>query len=137
MPSYATSWVRSHQIRYAFTRLEVENRDAAGRVELNNIGEATGSSFSKPDASDGAVFEEDTHVSKIGLVSQIQGIFSDLGSGSIIRLLEYHNNNSDRVIADLLDDALPAHLKTADRSENMIPSSFPAVKNKSLGQFAP
>ena len=60
---------------------------------------------------------DDMHVHKLSLVSQIQDLFPDLGSGFITKLLHEYNDDTEQVTAHLLDDSLPAHLKGADRSE--------------------
>ena len=59
------------------------------------------------------------HVHKMSLITQIQDLFPDLGSGFVVKLLDEYNNNTEQVTAHLLDDSLPAHLKGADRTENM------------------
>ena len=57
------------------------------------------------------------HVHKLSLVTQIQDLFPDLGSGFIVRLLDEYDDDTEQVTAHLLDDSLPAHLKQADRAE--------------------
>ncbi|MCJ1405919.1 hypothetical protein MMC11_009153, partial [Xylographa trunciseda] len=59
------------------------------------------------------------HVHKMSLVTQIQDLFPDLGSGFIVKLLDEYNDNTEQVTAHLLDDSLPGHLKTADRGEQL------------------
>lgn len=59
------------------------------------------------------------HVHKLSLVTQIQDLFPDLGSGFIIKLLDEYDNDTERVTAHLLDDSLPPHLNHLDRSEDM------------------
>ena len=59
------------------------------------------------------------HVHKRSLITQIQDLFPDLGSGFIARLLDEYHDDTEQVTAHLLDDTLPDHLKTANHSENM------------------
>ncbi|MCJ1435435.1 hypothetical protein MMC27_004808 [Xylographa pallens] len=57
------------------------------------------------------------HVHKMSLITQIQDLFPDLGSGFIVKLLDEYNDDTEQVTAHLLDDSLPRLLKDADRSE--------------------
>lgn len=59
------------------------------------------------------------HVHKMNLVTQIQDLFPDLGSGFIVKLLDEYNDDPEQVTAHLLEDSLPSHLQKADRTENM------------------
>ncbi|MCJ1247694.1 hypothetical protein MMC30_004909 [Trapelia coarctata] len=59
------------------------------------------------------------HVHKMSLVTQIQDLFPDLGSGFIVKLLDEYNDDTEEVIAHLLNDSLPPHLKNADRQETL------------------
>ncbi len=59
----------------------------------------------------------DMHVHKMSLVTQIQDLFPDLSSQFVVKLLAEYNDDSEQVIAHLLEDSLPAHLKQADRAE--------------------
>ncbi|KAI1799415.1 hypothetical protein F4811DRAFT_105801 [Daldinia bambusicola] len=56
------------------------------------------------------------HMSQI---SQIQDLFPNLGSGFISKLLDEYENNTEQVIAHLLEDSLPARLANADRKEEL------------------
>ena len=62
-------------------------------------------------------FDEETHVHKMSLVTQIQELFPDLGSGFVIKLLDEYKDDTTQVTDHLLNDNLPPHLKTADRTE--------------------
>ncbi|KAL8833072.1 MAG: hypothetical protein Q9170_004534, partial [Blastenia crenularia] len=62
-------------------------------------------------------FDGSLHVHKMSLVTQIQDLFPELGSGFIVRLLDEYEDNMEQVTAHLLDDSLPPHLKSLDRSE--------------------
>ena len=58
------------------------------------------------------------HVHKMSLVTQVQDLFPDLGSGFIIKLLDEYKEDIELITAHLLDDSLPSHLKQADHSES-------------------
>ncbi|KAL8774945.1 MAG: hypothetical protein Q9209_000424 [Squamulea sp. 1 TL-2023] len=57
------------------------------------------------------------HVHRMSLVTQVQDLFPDLGSGFVTRLLDEYNDDTEQVTAHLLDDSLPPHLKSIDHSE--------------------
>ena len=60
------------------------------------------------------------HVHKMSLVTQVQDLFPDLGSGYIVRLLDIYDDNPETVVAHLLDDSIPASLQqTLDKSEEL------------------
>ncbi|KAL8973737.1 MAG: hypothetical protein Q9197_002024 [Variospora fuerteventurae] len=63
------------------------------------------------------------HVHKMSLVTQIQDLFPDLGSGFILKLLDEYGDDTEQVTAHLLDDSLPPHLRSLDRSEDLPPPS--------------
>ena len=56
------------------------------------------------------------HVHKLSLVSQVQDLFPDLGSGFIIKLLDEYDDDTAQVTDHLLNDNLPAHLRELDRT---------------------
>ncbi|KAA8647209.1 hypothetical protein EYZ11_006846 [Aspergillus tanneri] len=62
---------------------------------------------------------EDLHIHKMSLVTQVQDLFPDLGSGYIVRLLDQFNDNPETVIAHLLDDSIPAQLQSLNKSEQL------------------
>lgn len=62
---------------------------------------------------------EGLHAHKLSLVTQVQDLFPDLGSGYIVRLLDHYSDNTETVVAHLLDDSLAPELKTIDRSEQL------------------
>ncbi|KAL8776904.1 MAG: hypothetical protein Q9194_002858, partial [Teloschistes cf. exilis] len=64
-------------------------------------------------------FDGGMHVHRMSIVTQIQDLFPDLGSAFIIKLLDEYEDDAERVTAHLLDDSLPPHLKSLDRSENL------------------
>lgn len=60
---------------------------------------------------------EDLRAHKLSLVTQIQDLFPDLGSGFVVRLLDEYDEDVEQVTAHLLDASLPPHLRHLDRSE--------------------
>ncbi|KAB8293105.1 hypothetical protein EYC80_007464 [Monilinia laxa] len=64
------------------------------------------------------------HVHQMSLISQIQDLFPDLGSGFVVKLLEEYNDNTEEVISHLLEGSLPPSLDRADRSEELQVPSF-------------
>lgn len=68
----------------------------------------------------------DIHVHRMSLVTQIQDLFPDLGSGFIVKLLDEYHDDTERVIAHLLEDSLPSHLRNIDRTEQV---SHPTTVN--------
>ncbi|KAE9369619.1 hypothetical protein N431DRAFT_493407 [Stipitochalara longipes BDJ] len=59
------------------------------------------------------------HVHRMSLVSQVQDLFPDLGSGFVVKLLDEYGDEVEQVISHLLEGSLPAHLESADRSEEL------------------
>ncbi|KAL4920972.1 hypothetical protein BDW62DRAFT_175639 [Aspergillus aurantiobrunneus] len=75
----------------------------------------------KSRASDLPVSEE-VHAHKMSLISQIQDLFPDLGSGYIVRLLDFYGDNPETIIAHLLDASLATELQNLDKSEPLPPT---------------
>ncbi|KAL4785940.1 hypothetical protein BJX76DRAFT_151167 [Aspergillus varians] len=75
----------------------------------------------KARASDLPVTEE-IHAHKMSLISQIQELFPNLGSGYIVRLLDFYGDNPETIIAHLLDASIPAELQDLDKSEQLPPT---------------
>ena len=75
--------------------------------------------------TNGDATNDEIHAHKMSLVSQVQDLFPDLGSGFIIRLLDEYHNDTEQVTAHLLDDNLPQYLQHADRTAIVarVPSS--------------
>lgn len=71
---------------------------------------------------------ENLHAHILSLVSQIQDLFPNLGSGFLVRLLDEYDEDVERVTAHLLDDSLPSHLKHLDRNEEF--NLFVHVKSR-------
>lgn len=61
----------------------------------------------------------EVHIHHMSQITQVQDLFPELGSGFVSRLLDEYGNDTEQVIAHLLEDSLPAHLKEADRSEQL------------------
>lgn len=61
----------------------------------------------------------EVHVHRMSLVTQIQDLFPDLGSAFIVKCLDEYNDDVEQVTAHLLDDSLPPHLQTADRTAQL------------------
>ena len=59
------------------------------------------------------------HIHRMSLISQVQDLFPDLGSGFVVKLLDEYNDDVEQVIAHLLEGSLPAHLEKADRFEEL------------------
>lgn len=65
------------------------------------------------------------HAHRMSLVTQIQDLFPDLGSGYVTRLLDFYGDNPETVVAHLLDFSLPPELQSLDKSEDLsIPQSI-------------
>ena len=69
------------------------------------------------------------HVHRMSLVTQIQDLFPDLGSGFVLRLLDEYGDDVEQVTAHLLDDSLAPHLQSLDRSEEA-PVHEPTVQEE-------
>ncbi|KAI8939407.1 hypothetical protein NX059_003189 [Plenodomus lindquistii] len=83
----------------------------------------------KDDYGHGA-FNNEIHVHRMSMITQIQDLFPDLGAGFIIRLLDEYGEDIEQVTAHLLEDSLPPHLADADRSEKL--PATPAVEHSNL-----
>ncbi|KAF2667187.1 hypothetical protein BT63DRAFT_427586 [Microthyrium microscopicum] len=59
------------------------------------------------------------HIHRMSMITQIQDLFPDLGSGFIAKLFDEYNEDVEQVTAHLLDESLPPHLANADRSEQL------------------
>ncbi|KAI9680721.1 MAG: hypothetical protein M1817_004161 [Caeruleum heppii] len=60
---------------------------------------------------------DDVHIHRMSLITQVQDIFPELGSGFVVKLLDEYNDDVEQVTAHLLEESLPAHLRDADRTE--------------------
>ena len=63
------------------------------------------------------------------LITQLQDLFPSLGTSFTLNLLEYYNLDLEAATSALLEENLPPHLATADRSENLPSTStgFPST----------
>ena len=64
-----------------------------------------------------AAQDHEIHIHRMSYVTQIQDLFPDLGAGFVMKLLDEYEDNVEQVTAHLLDDSLPPHLQSLDRSE--------------------
>jgi activating signal cointegrator complex subunit 2 len=62
---------------------------------------------------------DDMHLHQMSLVTQVQDLFPGLGSGYIIRLLDFYGDNPETIIAHLLDDSITPELQALDKSEQL------------------
>ncbi|THW73325.1 hypothetical protein D6D18_10261 [Aureobasidium pullulans] len=84
-------------------------------------------------------FSGEHHVHRMSLISQIQDLFPDLGSGYVARLLDEYQDNVEEVTAHLLDDSLPDDLLSFDRSEQLPTSKADAqhMEQQKIEHLAP
>lgn len=73
------------------------------------------------------------HVHKLSLVAQVQDLFPDLGSAFVVKLLDEYNDDTEQVTAHLLDESLPQHLNTSDRSETLPEGTTPQTHDLAPG----
>ncbi|CAK7241914.1 MAG: hypothetical protein STHCBS139747_003387 [Sporothrix thermara] len=59
------------------------------------------------------------HPHKLSQISVVQDLFPDLGSAFVAKLLDEYNDDTEQVVAHLLEDNLPPHLEKANRAENL------------------
>lgn len=59
------------------------------------------------------------HIHRMSQITQIQDLFPELGSGFVSKLLDQYDNDTEQVVAHLLEDSLPASLQSADRTEQL------------------
>jgi activating signal cointegrator complex subunit 2 len=62
----------------------------------------------------------------MSLITQIQDLFPDLGSGYIVRLLDFYGDTPETIIAHLLDESIPSELQDLDKSEQLPTTSTTA-----------
>ena len=63
------------------------------------------------------------HPHRMSLIVGVQDVFPDLGSAFILRLLDEYGDNQETVIAALLEDNVPPHFSSLDRSEKLLPTA--------------
>lgn len=74
---------------------------------------------------------QEIHIHRLSSISQVQDLFPELGSGFISKLLDEYHDSTEQVIAHLLDDSLPPHLASLDRSEDLSPVKPPTIRRHS------
>ncbi|KAI9872748.1 MAG: hypothetical protein M1830_001232 [Pleopsidium flavum] len=72
------------------------------------------------------------HVHRMSLVTQVQDLFPDLGSGFIVKLLDEYDDDVEQVTAHLLEDSLPARLREANRTEDIHHTNTNTTTTKDL-----
>ncbi|AEO58517.1 hypothetical protein MYCTH_2305903 [Thermothelomyces thermophilus ATCC 42464] len=77
---------------------------------------------------DEAQAQQDLNVHRMSQISQIQDLFPDLGTAFISKLLDEYASSTEEVISHLLDDSLPPHLQSANRSEDLAPQQPSPLK---------
>ncbi|KAI4750654.1 hypothetical protein E4T52_16760 [Aureobasidium sp. EXF-3400] len=84
-------------------------------------------------------FSGEHHIHRMSLISQIQDLFPDLGSGFIARLLDEYHEDVEQVTAHLLDDSLPDRLLSLDRTEELSTSKADAqhIEQQKVEHLAP
>ncbi|KHJ35057.1 putative cue domain-containing protein [Erysiphe necator] len=63
--------------------------------------------------------DEQSQVQRLSLISQVQELFPDLGSGFISRILNEYDDNLEVVISHILEGSLPHYLNEIERSEKL------------------
>ncbi|CAK7199847.1 hypothetical protein SEUCBS139899_002533 [Sporothrix eucalyptigena] len=63
------------------------------------------------------------HPHKMSQISIVQDLFPDLGSAFVAKLLDEYNNDTEQVVAHLLEGNMSPHLENADRTENLGPTA--------------
>ncbi|KAK4034261.1 hypothetical protein C8A01DRAFT_39269 [Parachaetomium inaequale] len=79
-----------------------------------------GKSLAEYDASQA---QQEIHMHRMTQISQVQDLFPDLGTAFIAKLLDEYASSPEDVIAHLLDDSLPPHLQSANRTEDLTPAA--------------
>ena len=79
---------------------------------------------------DAAQAHQEMHIHRMSHISQVQDLFPELGTGFISKLLDTYDNNPELVVSHLLDDSLPAHLQSANRSEDLPPNPQPPTQHQ-------
>ncbi|KAL6893203.1 hypothetical protein HDV57DRAFT_513416 [Trichoderma longibrachiatum] len=72
------------------------------------------------------------HVHQMSQIAHVQDLFPDLGAGFIVKCLDEYHDDVEQVIANLIDETLPPHLATADRSEPLSHSQPDIKPHKDL-----
>ncbi|KAM5465090.1 hypothetical protein MauCBS54593_006725 [Microsporum audouinii] len=62
---------------------------------------------------------DEIHIHRMSLVTQVQDLFPDLGSGFIVQLLDFYNDDIETIISNLLEGTLPENLKSLDHGSQL------------------
>lgn len=71
------------------------------------------------DLSSPAELQQEIHIHRMSQITQVQDLFPELGSAFISALLDEYAESTEQVIAHLLEDSLPPHLASLDRSASL------------------
>ncbi|KAK2845269.1 hypothetical protein FQN49_005884 [Arthroderma sp. PD_2] len=66
-----------------------------------------------------ADISDEIHIHRMSLVTQVQDLFPYLGSGYIVRLLDFYNDDIEATISNLIEGSLPVHLKNLDQASQL------------------
>lgn len=108
------------RVKSIISSLEGFRKPGGGRVKKvvsRNAGKGKGVASEHDGYGHGTAAH--VHVHRMSLITQIQDLFPDLGSGFVLKLLDEYGENVELVISHLLEGSLPTHLQNADQSESM------------------
>ncbi|KAL8735531.1 MAG: hypothetical protein Q9166_000699 [cf. Caloplaca sp. 2 TL-2023] len=108
--------VRGKKLVQELSRFEGTNSVTSKRTKPTQSKKGKGI---ERDAYGHGALDRDVHVHKMSLVTQVQDLFPDLGSGFVLKLLDEYGDDIEQVTAHLLEDSLPPPLKSMDRSETV------------------
>lgn len=77
------------------------------------------------------------HIHRMSLITQIQDLFPELGSGFISRLLDEYDESVEEATAHLLDESLPPHLSGLDRSAELPTTNSAEAERDRIEHMAP
>lgn len=114
-----TAGVATATLRGRITALEAYRRAGAsgGRARIRKKRASKGKSVAVIGGANAGPSE--TNVHRASQITQVQDLFPELGAGFVARCLEEFGEDTEVVIARLLDGELPPHLADADRSEEL------------------
>lgn len=120
-----TAGVATGTLRGRITALEAYRRPGAPRRRPGKVlrrRKEKGKATAVIGGGDAGPAEMNVH--RASQITQIQDLFPDLGAGFVARCLDEFGEDTEAVIAHLLEESLPPHLASADRSEELcVPSS--------------
>ncbi|KIH93865.1 hypothetical protein SPBR_05695 [Sporothrix brasiliensis 5110] len=91
-----------------------------GRLKRKiNKGKAAAQTSAPTAAATDTAATQQLHPHKLSQIAVVQDLFPDLGSAFVAKLLDAYDDDTEQVVAHLLEGTLPAHLDSADRSENL------------------